>query len=595
MSDQPTPQPRPTAATPAPQAAPVTSPAPATPPTTPPANNQVNLSNPSRNTLERIKKFLPIIVISFLVTAGLVVGLMLSNQSQDNRSDAATDPVTGESCEWCAGANQCPQAPEADNVAICNGGSCCLGYNAPNSGGGGGGGGGGTGGGGGGTSGCFPNVQKSPGDPCNPVACGENACDGAGPYQCLACAPITNNGGQYFCHNPEDGGDTFFTYCGGLTGNVGHCGGCVDDNQCADGLVCHDPDPNTDGDKKCVNNGENANAVCGGGGGQNGESCSECLDNEDCNNGLSCQRVGGTSQFVCLGSGQTYENTCGGVGGPPTDLEDCTPCTRGEQCRGGFCNQTPTGFFCKSSASDTDSCSIVINPSPSNFGTCNDSTGCCTLTQAGADAGCFISRYECPSGGLPCNEPVSGQTTSIPGNAICLDKNFCGSTQVDIRCPGYNPKYTENVNTTCTPPPPPPPPSTKQCNESCSTNNECSTNYCDPTSNKCRLENNPTSPTCSPPQNATYTCTGLTQNVTNPQIGDQVSFTCQGSVTVANQSDLSYEFRYQVDGGAYIPIPSRDANPTKSRNITISQYGSYTAQCRVCLNGSCTQWGQAGT
>jgi len=105
------------------------------------------------------------VILITAAAASIPISYIINQTSQDIRSSAS-----GESCDWCAGADQCyastGRAPLTGSLEICGGLPCCMGYTPPS-----GDGGGGSGGGGGdtcsvgdrkpcGTDGCANHQQK---------------------------------------------------------------------------------------------------------------------------------------------------------------------------------------------------------------------------------------------------------------------------------------------------------------------------------------------------------------------------------------------------------------------------------------------------
>lgn len=103
-----------------------------------------------------------------------------------------------------------------------------------------------------------------------------------------------------------------------------------------------------------------------------------------------------------------------------------------------------------------------------------------------------------------------------------------------------------------------------------------------------------TTTSSSPPPPAAPQCISITSSKSAPKIGDQVTFTCDGS-----PSDLvvRYEFRYAVSTGEgfssstnFQSVQPAQGTPTVSTPITISKVGEYLAQCRPCTANSCLDW-----
>jgi len=103
-----------------------------------------------------------------------------------------------------------------------------------------------------------------------------------------------------------------------------------------------------------------------------------------------------------------------------------------------------------------------------------------------------------------------------------------------------------------------------------------------------------TTTSSSPPPPAAPQCISIASSKSAPKIGDQVTFTCDGS-----PSDLvvRYEFRYAVSTGEgfssstnFQSVQPAQGTPTVSTPITISKVGEYLAQCRPCTANSCLDW-----
>lgn len=110
---------------------------------------------------------------------------------------------------------------------------------------------------------------------------------------------------------------------------------------------------------------------------------------------------------------------------------------------------------------------------------------------------------------------------------------------------------------------------------------------------KCSSPKPSVKPSPSPsPTPDLYACVSLTCNNTTFKLGDKVTLTCQSTGSHIDH----YEFRYQIDGGAYQSIAASAAGANTSTPLSITKLGTYVAQCRVCRStnsASCTVWGQA--
>lgn len=70
-------------------------------------------------------------------------------------------------------------------------------------------------------------------------------------------------------------------------------------------------------------------------------------------------------------------------------------------------------------------------------------------------------------------------------------------------------------------------------------------------------------------------CTGITRTpTTDAVIGGVYTFTCAGSVTPASAGTVAYEYRYNLNGGAWTTMTNA--------KLTISACGTYSVQCRAC-------------
>lgn len=102
-------------------------------------------------------------------------------------------------------------------------------------------------------------------------------------------------------------------------------------------------------------------------------------------------------------------------------------------------------------------------------------------------------------------------------------------------------------------------------------------------------------PPTTPPTNAPGPmCLRIALNAprTPPQIGDSVNLTC-GRV---NYPNVSYQFRYRRNAGEWQNVQPATTGSNISQNFTITDWGTFDAQCRLCVGGSaniqgtCQEW-----
>ena len=73
-------------------------------------------------------------------------------------------------------------------------------------------------------------------------------------------------------------------------------------------------------------------------------------------------------------------------------------------------------------------------------------------------------------------------------------------------------------------------------------------------------------------------CTSLIKDVAVPVIGDELTFTCAGSVVPAGATTLAYDFRYRRDAGEWFDLTTTGT----TSSFTIALAGNYEVQCRAC-------------
>lgn len=96
----------------------------------------------------------------------------------------------------------------------------------------------------------------------------------------------------------------------------------------------------------------------------------------------------------------------------------------------------------------------------------------------------------------------------------------------------------------------------------------------------------PTATPTTPPQ--VLACIDLNYTPANPQLGDEITLTCEGDGTVIDH----YNFEVSYNGGtSYQTLV--DHHPSESFTTTITQTGSLVYRCQVCADAAqtnCTDW-----
>jgi hypothetical protein len=141
--------------------------------------------------------------------------------------------------------------------------------------------------------------------------------------------------------------------------------------------------------------------------------------------------------------------------------------------------------------------------------------------------------------------------------------------------------------------PSPSPTPLPECNSSCTSDSQCPSEYvC--SEGFCRNPSCTAEAACSCPPTPTptpdlFACIELNYSPASPVLGTSLTFTC-----TAEGSNLDhYEFRYQVGGGAYMPISPVSGGSNVSVPLLINQVGAYAVQCRVCRSyddTNCSAW-----
>jgi len=144
------------------------------------------------------------------------------------------------------------------------------------------------------------------------------------------------------------------------------------------------------------------------------------------------------------------------------------------------------------------------------------------------------------------------------------------------------------------------PPSLETCNESCTENSECETNYCHE-EQYCRNQTCPTETDCLCPTEI-LTCASL-EGEPDPSglsPNEEVTLTCIGS-SDPNEAIDHFDFRVSIDGGTPVelgatPATGTDGEYQAQKSYAIPDYGCYKVECRACTSSDsseCTEWGQA--
>ena len=95
----------------------------------------------------------------------------------------------------------------------------------------------------------------------------------------------------------------------------------------------------------------------------------------------------------------------------------------------------------------------------------------------------------------------------------------------------------------------------------------------------------------------TLSCVDLTKDIANPQLHDQVSYTCEADFS--SGSPVAY-FRWKIDTSNFEEDPAAyPINTTTHKASKVGEAytsGAWTWQCRICTDDTkttCTTWGQA--
>lgn len=226
-------------------------------------------------------------------------------------------------------------------------------------------------------------------------------------------------------------------------------GGCTSDAECPNGLLCTD-------------------SVC-----CTSKTCNTCETCNGTNPGVCTPVVNQTDSDSCTGT-----NTCDSSGTCKSNIG--TTCSAASQCASGFCVD---GVCCDSACTGTCvACKDTMKEELSRNGLCGaalhgtDVRNQCSSTAAstcGLDGMCD-GKGGCRlyTKGTICSSAISCPTDGTATPQVCDGLGSCGPQAPSTNCGGY--KCTTNVG----------------CGTTCTTDNDCATNYrCDGTG-KCTTKSN---------------------------------------------------------------------------------------------------------
>jgi hypothetical protein len=389
-------------------------------------------SGPGRRKLGKNGKIIATVLGILLLVGGVGAGVVLVQQQQEIREKAA-DPCCGGNVDcmtwdctdagmrqqWCQknmGQNYCGQTGSC--------GDCPSEQPAPAA----------------PTSTCSDSKKDQTGA-CNPACCGSDA-DCPSGQKCNISNGYCRSGKS--C-NPETTTPT--TTTAPTTTTTGNCidpnnsatfksEGASCDRSCGDAacdgsgpLGCNycDDTTNANGQFRCTleptSNPTRYKAACGGsapGAISSSTSATHCLNNKDTNYAASLVAgsfVGGCGSFGCKSTERAVAKS--------TSLDPNAPCD----------------FVCIETASCTGGTSPIDDTAPTvvNASRASCSGDCC---ETKVDD-CWAVLQACPGGEIPCLTQVGGT-----GSKKCVDRSYCGSQQVDIRCnDGTVAGYVISINT----------------------------------------------------------------------------------------------------------------------------------------------------
>lgn len=286
---------------------------------------------------------------------------------------------------------------------------------------------------------------------------------------------------------------------------------------------------------------------------QCGQACTGNQESSNCAAGLICVPADNNSNGEKFCSKPEYKGACSGNPNVTTCCQNTKNVSCGQQCNLFYdgTDNCKAGFECTSATNGRNYCTVpayrnACNTNPSQSSCCSTSTSTPTPTPTPTPAQCgqvcanFGNGLSNCSNGLVCVGDALGKTSycSLPGN-------------------------------------------TSRCSQ-------------DPTTFNCCQNSTPT-----PPSNQ-YACGGISPNVSNPGINQNVNFTC-AKVTLPkgfayNVSTYDFRIGYKPKNGnssfSFKSLAASSKGSNVSKTYTVRNYGDYSAQCRVCFtNGSCTPWG----
>lgn len=295
----------------------------------------------------------------------------------------------------------------------------------------------------------------------------------------------TNKAGTFVCGcQPGAVGDGTSCTCGAGY-SIGADGGCVDVDECADGL--NDCAPSSSGGK-CTNTAGSFVCLCQSGFAGDGKTCTEsgcdagyaknasgvCTDVNECTTGqndcatnaLGGQCLNGQGSYTCkckaglTGDGKTCSCAVGYQFDATGSCLDINECTTGEDdClaagQGGQCANKPGGFTCSCKTGLTGdgktSCACQKGYAVGPTGACVDIDECATGTStcvADADGGKCANK---PGGfSCTCKTGFTGDGTSCTDIDECVANSdncnqICTNTKGSFEC-SCNPGYKKDKN-----------------------------------------------------------------------------------------------------------------------------------------------------
>lgn len=334
-------------------------------------------------------------------------------------------------------------------------------------------------------------------------------------------------------------------------------------------------------------------------------SCSNNDNRSDCNascvqngayngKGEECKWVNGACKNAgraCGGSGDPdYPDEVGAVNGSCTDSANYAYCGGAiNKCvhytvlaNYGGCNGYGEAVYGIGTVVG-GSCSSTYSTDKPNHCTCNDgSERWCDVTAYDKNGDGNRSVDECEADGRGvCALTLDDSGTTGNGEEYQYSCNSSGCSTTDARC--YVVKYTCNGQ------------SGGSCSEAGTngSNSESFDNLCNATQQidvACGTTTVAFKTKVFPPcddtndsETASLSCSTLTKDIASPEIGDEVTFTCAGTVGGTNPPTITTSaFRYRVDGGNWEYLTDAAGAAGTTASMTVDQAGDYDVQCRVC-------------